>query len=364
MGGIDRPADVQVDVGSLFKEHPCGQGGAVLLIAPLAVPGVVPQVVHGVLHHPAQGDHALGDQVHTLQLGGGGNLRVHVGGKSGVQLTAQMPCGQGGGGAAGHDMPARLSEKGGEHALLIVRVPGGAQHQADGLTLPEPYRAHRGVVSGPLAVEPLALSGQDGGHGLGGGVGVVHGLQKLADGPPVPGQVQHRPHTGVEGPVAEGYKGVVLPEVKAGLIDLLAVNLHHVLGIGVGVAVPQENDMGVVKLDDLGGFAALKAQNGEGGVGHLPLGTHRQGGGDGIHAVGQGQAVGHHGGDDFGRQGGQDAGLHAGAQPVGQHHHQTAVLAVHNLHVVTAQLLTEFIQAHIAHIGNQFTHGPGSPSAW
>ena len=65
---------------------------------------------------------------------------------------------------------------------------------------------------------------------------------------------------------------------------------------------------------------------------------------------------GKHGRNNLAGEGGQDAGFHSAAQPVRQHDHCGAVLLLHHLHVVAAELLAHVVDALIADIASQIIH--------
>lgn len=103
----------------------------------------------------------------------------------------------------------------------------------------------------------------------------------------------------------------------------------------------------------------------------MPHLAHRQGVDDGVHRVLQGGARFHHGGDDFGGQGGQDIGFHTAAQAVGEDDDHV-VPGAHHFHLIAAELFVFLIEAFesdvkIQAIAQAFLHpfrsaGPASSS--
>ena len=112
--------------------------------------------------------------------------------------------------------------------------------------------------------------------------------------------------------------------------------------------IPEEDGLGVVILDDDGLLVVVDLKDGEGGVGHMALAADRQSAGNGVDALAHRHAVGHHGGNDLGGEGGENVGLYPAAQPVGQHQGE-AVLIFHQFHPVAAELLPLFVETDISY---------------
>ena len=109
--------------------------------------------------------------------------------------------------------------------------------------------------------------------------------------------------------------------------------------------IPQDDDVGIVVLDDFRGPVLNQADNGEGGIGDTADRTDRKGLGDGFDAFIQREAGGKHGGNDFGGQGGENAGLDAAAQTVGQHHDGGTVFLFDDVHMIAAELFACMVNA-------------------
>ena len=75
----------------------------------------------------------------------------------------------------------------------------------------------------------------------------------------------------------------------------------------------------------------------------MPHLAHREGVNDGVHRILQGGAGLHHGGDDLGGQGGQNVGLDAAAQAVGEDE-DVGILRVDDFDLVAAELLAVLIE--------------------
>ena len=142
---------------------------------------------------------------------------------------------------------------------------------------------------------------------------------------------------GVDCPVAEQDKHILRQKVDGAGEDFFVVHPQFLHGVRAVFARPQQDDRGVVKLDDPGGGAVPHLEDGKGGIGYLPLLADRQGTGDGADAFLHRQAFGHHGGDNFSGQGGEDVGFHSAAQAVGQHQGYPIWL-LDPLHPVAAEL--------------------------
>ena len=156
--------------------------------------------------------------------------------------------------------------------------------------------------------------------------------------------------------VAHGDKDIPLLELDDGLIDPFAADAHFGFGVIVVLVLAQHDDAGVIILDDLHPLVIDQVHDGEGGIRHPAHRAHGQRGRDGGYAVLQTQALGHHGGDDLAGQRGQDAGLYAAAQAVGQHDDGGVIALLHNIHMVAAQLLAIVVDAFIADIRAKIIH--------
>ncbi len=124
-----------------------------------------------------------------------------------------------------------------------------------------------------------------------------------------------------------------------------AGNLMGLDGILYAFAAAQQDHVRVVKLDQLGSGAVGDAQNGKGGIGHLPHAAHRQCFHNGIHTVFNGHAARDHGAQDLARQRGEDICLYTAAKAVRQHHCQRAVVLADHLYAVAAKLFACVVQA-------------------
>ena len=87
MGGVNRSADIEIDVGSLLKQQPADKGSTVASEAPVFVCLVVGKVVLCVGQHLVYGDDALRDKVNSLDLrrSAGSSLSLE---SSGLSLPA------------------------------------------------------------------------------------------------------------------------------------------------------------------------------------------------------------------------------------------------------------------------------------
>ena len=84
--------------------------------------------------------------------------------------------------------------------------------------------------------------------------------------------------------------------------------------------------LGVVELEHDAFAFGVHMDDGEGGVGHATLRTHRKGLDDGLHTFVDVDVVGGHRAEDLGGERGKDVGLHAATQTVGQDEGGEAVL--------------------------------------
>ena len=354
MGRVDGAADVEVDVRGLLEEQAADLARAVLPEAPVLIELVRAQIIPGIFDHLIDGDHALGDQIHALDGGRGGQ----VGGKVqvGAQGLAQVLGRNGGRGAAADDVLALFGEEQRHHPVRIVAVEGRAEEQVHRLTLPDLHHAGGGVVARLVAVEVVALVHQHRGQGLG---SVAHGGQhrhEVDDVLPLPAEVVGDADARMGAAVAHGDEHVALLQAHGGLVDRLAADVHLRPGVDVVLVVPDEDDLRVVILDDFRGLIVLQVDDGEGGIRHATHGADRQRRRNGGHALLQRQALGQHGGDNLGGQGGQDRRLHAAAQAIGEHDHHRVLVRLHNVHMVAAQLLADVVDAFIADIRAKVIH--------
>ena len=166
----------------------------------------------------------------------------------------------------------------------------------------------------------------------------------------------------MDGAVAHGEEEVVFLELDLGFVDHLPLDLRAGFGDFHKLAVPDEDEEGVVVLDDLRLFVFDDVNDGEGGIGHAPHSADRQCGGNGGDAVFQAHIGRHHRGDDLGGQGRENIRLDAAAHSVSQNNDGGVFALVHDFHAVTAELLPPLVQAQVSDVGTEVIHRPWSPS--
>src|SRR5699024_10361934 len=101
----------------------------------------------------------------------------------------------------------------------------------------------------------------------------------------LPAEIQRFAHAGVDGAVDHGEQEVVLLELDLGLVNHLPVNLGAGFGDLHKLPVPDEDEQGVIILDDFRLFVFDDVDDGKGGIGHAPHSADRQCGGNGGNAV-------------------------------------------------------------------------------
>ena len=135
-----------------------------------------------------------------------------------------------------------------------------------------------------MPVELVALVNQHGGQvfrRISAGDQCLHIPRDLL---PLPAEVVLAAHARMGTAVAHGDEHVILLEPDGGLVDLLAANIHLGLGIIVLLVIPDDDDVGIIVLDDLRNLVVQKMDDGEGGVGHASHRAYGQGCGNRRHA--------------------------------------------------------------------------------
>ena len=74
MRGVDRSADIKINVGSLLKQQAADERCSVPTIAPLRIKLVSRERVAGILNYLVHGDNSLRNEVNALYLRGRGNI--------------------------------------------------------------------------------------------------------------------------------------------------------------------------------------------------------------------------------------------------------------------------------------------------
>ena len=355
MRRIDRPADKKADVRGFLKQQPRDERRAVLPGRPFAKERVIPEVILRVFQHAIDRDDPFRYKVDALDGRDGRNFRVREI-KAGNQRLVQGARDGGTGRAAADDVFACLGKKQGNHPRLIVAFARRAEHQVHRHALSDAHGHDGRIIAGLAPVETLAFGQKHGGERLGRVARALLRFQKRDDVLALPPEIERHANPRVNAAVAHEDEQVVLPERDDGAADLFIADDRLFACIFLVYAVAQENGAGIVVLDQFGGFVVFQVQNRERRVGDPAFFAHGQRRRDGAHTFGQGKPRRHHGGDDPRRQGGQDACLDAAAQPVRQHQHG-AVLRVHPVDVVAAQLLALLVQALIADVCAQVIHG-------
>ena len=261
-------------------------------------------------------------------------------------------------------MLAFLGKEQSHHLFIICRVGGGPNHQVHLPALPHFHDTDGSIISRLVAVKLIAFVQQDGGQRFCGKILVINHLHKFDDIFPLPAEIQGHPHSGVNSAVAGGNKRIVFLQFDLRLVDGLSANLHGGLVIIVAFAVPQQDHQRIVILDQLRKLVVFDANDGKSGVGHFSHLTHRQGIRNGLHTVFQRHIAGHHGGDNFGGQGGKDIRLYPAAQPISQNHDNRISGRLHNLHPVAAQLLAVLVDAAPTQVYAKIIHRLSTPSDW
>ena len=280
----------------------------------------------------------------------------------------EIPAHHRAGGAAADDGLPLQGEEIPHNRLVLGRVHGRAYHQVHLLPLADAQGRNGGIVPWDVHVQLPAGVADLRRHGLGGKVRRPNPLGVFGNFRLLPTEVQHRSHPGVDRPVA--HHNIQIPGAahQAGFVDGLAGNLPLFLGVIENLPSPQKDEVRVIELNQIHLPGVLiHLEDGEGAVGHLPHRANRQGEGDGLHAVLHRHVPGQHGGENLGGEGGEDAGLDAASQAVGQHH-DDAVLPVHRLHMVAAQKLPRLVHGEPAVFQIELTHGSvppqRPPGAW
>ena len=192
---------------------------------------------------------------------------------------------------------------------------------------------------------------------------MIVGFGKVDDVVPLPAVVKLLAHAREGRAIGHGDEHIVLHDLKAALVDLLAAHLAGGNGVIVPRAIAQDDDRGVVELDQFRHAVFENADDGERGIGHLPHLAHGQRAGNGVDTFLDGHAAGQHGGDDLGGQRGKYVGFHAAAQAVGKHEY-VLVLLIDDLHAVAAELLADMVERDIAGFRAEIIrHGSSRPLA-
>ena len=213
------------------------------------------------------------------------------------------------------------------------------------MTVAHAGHGNGGIIAGAAAVEPVALVDDQAGGGLGAVFRQVVGHGVIRNGIPRPAEVHGHAYAGPFRAVTHGDEQVVYLNGEGALPDGLAGDHAGGAGIVEHLALAQHDGGRIIKLDDMRRFVVMDLQDGKGGVGHLAHRAHRQRAGNGGYALLQGDAAGDHGAQDLGGQRGENIGLHAAAQAIGQDQGQVLIAAAVYLHLVAAQGLTYMVQA-------------------
>ena len=248
-------------------------------------------------------------------------------------------------------MLALFGKEQGHHPIAVVPVRRRSEDQIHLRPLDHPHDASRGVVDGLAVIQLVALLNQDGRQGFGGIADRGDGFHKIPDFLFRPVLVVAQRVVGPRAAVAHGDKNIIFPQRDFRLIYFLSVDDALNLRIIHHLAVPNHDNQRVIVLNQAHGLILDNVHDGEGGIGHPVLRADGKGGGDGMHALLQGQAMSHHGGNNLCGEGGQNAGFHTALQSVRQHHHfGIAVLLLHHIHMVPAQILSVMVDALVSDV--------------
>ena len=130
----------------------------------------------------------------------------------------------------------------------------------------------------------------------------------------------------MNGAVGHDDDDVVFFKVQVGAKHLLATNIKFGTLEVLALATMVVDGLGVVELEHDAFALGVHMDDGEGGVGHATLRTHRKGLDDGLDAFVDVDVVSGHRAKDLGGERGKDVGLHAAAQTVSQDEGGEAVL--------------------------------------
>ena len=355
MRRIDRPTDVEIDVGRFLEEQAADQRRAVAIHAPVAVLLVLVQHIPGVFDHLVDRNHALRHQINALDL----RNRRHVA-RLEIQASNQRLVQEfrhdRRRGAAAHNVLALLGKEEREHPVAVVGIARRAEEYVHRLAAADADGAGRRVVAGNVLIQAIALVDEQRRQRLGRVADVRERRHVVDDVLALPAEIVGRADARVRTAVAHGDQNVVLLKIDHRLVDQLAVDVQLFLAIFVILAVAQENDVRIVVLYQLRRGVVDQVDDRKRRIGHAAHRADRQRRRDRLDALLQRQALRHHRGDDLRGQRREDARLHAAAQSVGQNDDRGILIRLHNVNVIAAQLLAIVIDALPADVCAQIIH--------
>lgn len=257
---------------------------------------------------------------------------------------------------------AFLREEKRHHFRCVARVCGRAHQQIDRRAFPDAHGGHGGIVAGLAFIQAVALVHDHGRDHLGRERVVVQTLGVFDDILALPAEIHRLAYACIDGAVAHGDEHIMQLQGNAAFQYGFALDDAADDGVIHAFAVPQQDDVGVIELNDLGRGVVGNADDGECGIGHLPNAAHGQSFCNGVHAFLNGHAVCHHRADDLAGERRKDVGLYAAAQTVRQHHCQRFFIVADDFHTVSAKLLIHMVQADVAGVCPKVVHGCLWPS--
>ena len=150
--------------------------------------------------------------------------------------------------------------------------------------------------------------------------------------------------------VTHGDKNIIFLQCNDGFIDGFFADGHFFFRIIPNFFITDDDDLWVIVLNQFCGFVVQQMDNREGCVRHASNRAYGQCCGDGFYAILKRNAFRHHCGNDFGGQRGKNARFDAAAESVGQNDDRRIVVRLHDIDVVSAELLSVMIYTFISDI--------------
>ena len=150
--------------------------------------------------------------------------------------------------------------------------------------------------------------------------------------------------------VAHGDKNIVFLQFNDGFINILFADGHFCFRIIPYFFITDDNDVGVIVLDQFRGFIIQQMDNGKGCVRNAANGAYGQRCGDGFYTVLKRDALCHHRGNDLGGQRGKNARFYTASESVGQNDDRGIVVRLHDVNVVAAELFSVMIYTFISDV--------------